>query len=328
MTEPTFGVYYDFRCLDPAADALTRRWRAIVEQVRYAEELGFGSAWVSEHHFVDDAYASSTLTLLAALAVTTERMQLGTNVLVLPVHHPLRRAEAALTVDARSGGRLRLGVGLGDREADLAPFGVSLRQRRARFEGSIRILRDALAGEPVDGVRVSPRPVRDGGPERWIGGLSKPAIERAARVADGFVCVLPPQVPAYVAARRRLGLDDGGVALGNQWIVTDDPERALATVGPYVLHQVNGYIDLRMFGPPDAVPRLTDPHQLVDRGLYRFLDAAAAVDELVAQLTGPVVDLFSWTVFSGEPMEQATDRLEYVAAKVIPAVRDGIGRFT
>jgi len=80
---------------------------------------------VSEHHFVDDGYASSTLTLLGALAVATDRMWLGTNVLVLPIHHPLRLAEEALTVDALSEGRLRLGLGLGYRAADLEPFGVS-----------------------------------------------------------------------------------------------------------------------------------------------------------------------------------------------------------
>jgi alkanesulfonate monooxygenase SsuD/methylene tetrahydromethanopterin reductase-like flavin-dependent oxidoreductase (luciferase family) len=316
----TFGVYYDFRCIDEQPAALTQRWHVIVEQVRWAEQLGFGSVWVSEHHFVDDASASSTLTLLGALAVATEHMWLGTNVLVLPVHHPLRLAEEALTVDALSGGRL--GMGLGYRSADLEPFGVSLRQRRRRFEESFDVLRRACRGEQVDGVRVSPRPVRDGGPELWIGALSEAAIERAARCADGFVCVLPDQVALYLQARRRQGLDEGRVAIGNQWIVAEDPERAWAAAGSHVMYQVNGYIDFGMFGP---MPRLTDPQQVLDMGMYQLFDGPAAAAELVRQIgTGPVIDCFSWTMFPGEPIDQAARRLQYFAQVVIPAVRQGL----
>jgi alkanesulfonate monooxygenase SsuD/methylene tetrahydromethanopterin reductase-like flavin-dependent oxidoreductase (luciferase family) len=319
VPEVTFGAYYDFRCLDTEPSALTRRWQAIVEQVRWAEQIGFGSVWVSEHHFVDDAYASATMPLLAALAVGTERMWLGTNVLVLPVHDPLRLAEDALTVDALSGGRLRLGVGLGYREADLTPFGVTLAQRRRRFEASFDTLRAACRGDAVGGSRVSPRPVRDGGPELWIGALSEPGIDRAARIGDGFVCVLPDQVAAYVEARRRHGLDEGRVTLGNQWIVADDPERAWAAVGPHVMYQVNAYIDFGMFG---ALPRLEDPQQVLDMGMYTLLDGPAAAAELIRQIgTGPVVDCFCWTLFPGEPVDGAADRLDYFAGNVIPAVR-------
>ncbi|HVA05484.1 MAG TPA: LLM class flavin-dependent oxidoreductase [Acidimicrobiales bacterium] len=320
MTDLTFGLYYDFRCTDPEPAALTWRWAEILEQVTWAERLGFGSVWVSEHHFVDDAYASSTLTLAAALAARTERMWLGTNVMVLPVHHPLRLAEEALTVDALSGGRLRLGVGMGYREADFLPFGLSLRQRRPRFEASLATLRQALRGELVDGVHVAPRPVRHGGPELWIGALSRPAVERAARLADGILSVLPDQIGAYVDARRALGYDDGQVALGYQWVIADDPERAFAAIAPHVLYQVNAYAEFGMFG--DAAP-LTDAQQLVDLGFYRLLDAEAAVAELLRIISsGPVVDCYSWTLFPGEPVESASERLEYFATRVIPAVRN------
>ena len=322
-TAVTFGVYHDFRCLDQAPSALTRHWRAVIEQIQYAERLGFGSVWVSEHHFVEDNYASSTTTLLAALATATTNMWLGSNVMVLPVQHPLRLAEDALTIDALSGGRLRLGMGLGYRAADLGPFELTLSQRRQVFEAHFDVLRRACRGEDIDGYRVSPRPVREGGPELWIGALSPPAIDRAARLADGFICVLPNQIGEYVQARARLALDAGRVAVGNQWIVAEDPERAWAAVGRHVLYQHNAYIDFGMFGHPETTPRLHDPQQLLDIGMWRLLDADAAIDELVRQSSaGPVVDFFSWTAFPGEPLEQATERLEYLAAKVIPEVRN------
>jgi len=319
VTDLTFGLYYDFRCTDSEPGALTRRWAGILEQVTWAEQLGFGSVWISEHHFVDDAYASSTLTLAAALAARTERMLLGTNVMVLPIHHPLRLAEEALTVDALSGGRLRLGVGMGYREADFLPFGTSLPERRPRFEAALATLRQALRGEMVDGIRVAPRPVRPGGPELWIGALSRPAVERAARLADGILCVLPDQIGPYVDSRRALGRDDGQVALGYQWVVADDPERAFAAVAPHILYQVNAYAEFGMFG--DVAP-LTDAQQLVDLGFYRLLDADGAAAELLRLIaSGPVVDCFSWTLFPGEPLESSYERLEYFATRVIPAVR-------
>ncbi len=321
----TFGLYYDFRSLDPEPAALTTRWQGILEQVAWAESIGFGSVWVSEHHFLDDNYASSTVTLLAALAARTERMWLGTNVLVLPVHHPLRLAEEALTVDAISGGRLRLGVGLGYRAQEFAPFGTSMRARRRTFEEHWDVLRRACRGDAVDAdgaVRVAPRPVRDGGPELWIGALSMPGIERAARLGDGFVCVLPTQIPEYVDVRRRLGLDDGRVTVGNQWIVAEDPERTFAAIGHHVLYQVNKYIEYGAFGPPELIPRLTDPHQVIEQGHYRLLDAATAADELVTIIaSGPVVDCFGWTLFPGEALDSAAARLEYAAQHVMPAVR-------
>ena len=165
-------------------------------------------------------------------------------------------------------------------------------------------------------------PVRDGGPELWIGALSTPGIERAARLGDGFVCVLPTQILEYVAARRALGLDDGRVTVGNQWIVAEDPERTFAAIGQHVLYQVNRYIEYGAFGPPELIPRLTDPQQVIEQGHYRLLDAAAAAEELVAIIeSGPVVDCFGWTLFPGEPLDSAAARIEYAAQHLVPVVR-------
>ena len=110
--------------------------------------------------------------------------------------------------------------------------------------------------------------------------------------------------------------------LENSFEVPAPPEQAWARVGPHVLYQHNAYIDFGMFGPPETTPRLTDPQQLLDIGMYQLLDANAAIEALVRQAqAGPVVDFFSWTAFPGEPLEQAAERLEYFAAKVIPEVR-------
>src|SRR5437867_3827493 len=83
----------------------TQEYREILDMVRLAETLGFDSAWVSEHHGSGDGYMPSLLPTLAALAAATDRIRLGTGILLTPFHHPLRLAEDAATVDLISAGR-------------------------------------------------------------------------------------------------------------------------------------------------------------------------------------------------------------------------------
>ncbi|MGH6682235.1 MAG: LLM class flavin-dependent oxidoreductase, partial [Bradyrhizobium sp.] len=84
-----------------------------IEEAVIAEQLGFGHVWTTEHHFYADAWASSILTILAAMAAKTTKIRLGTYLVILPLHNPLRIAEDAATVDMISNGRLYIVVGPG-----------------------------------------------------------------------------------------------------------------------------------------------------------------------------------------------------------------------
>src|SRR5213592_2097202 len=125
----------------------TQEYREILDMVRLAETLGFDSAWVSEHHGSGDGYMPSLLPTLAALAAATDRIRLGTGILLTPFHHPLRLAEDAATVDLISGGRLILGLGLAWREEEFRTFGIPLESRVARTEEAVEILRRSWTGE-------------------------------------------------------------------------------------------------------------------------------------------------------------------------------------
>ncbi|MDP9479286.1 MAG: LLM class flavin-dependent oxidoreductase, partial [Actinomycetota bacterium] len=91
---PTFGLWYDFRQRLPLGD-YTRFYAECLEEIEEGERLGFAGVWLSEHHFVDDGYLPSPLVVAAAIAARTTTVTIGTNVLLLPMHHPLRVAEDA-----------------------------------------------------------------------------------------------------------------------------------------------------------------------------------------------------------------------------------------
>src|SRR2546427_12210846 len=120
-----------------------QEYRETLDLVRLAEALGFDSAWVSEHHGSGDGYLPSLLPMLAAFAAATDRIRLGTGVLLTPFHDPLRLAEDAAVVDQLSGGRLILGLGLAWREGGFRMWGQGSPERLRRTVETVAVLRKA-----------------------------------------------------------------------------------------------------------------------------------------------------------------------------------------
>jgi len=171
-----------------------QEYRELLDLVRLAESLRFDSAWVSEHHGSGDGYMPSLLTTLAGFAAATDRIKLGTGVILAPFHDPIRLAEDAATVSLISGGRLILGLGLGWREEEFRMFGVSFGERLRRTVETVEILRLAWAGERFsypgkiynyDQVLITPIPEHP--IPIYLAGMVPQAIRRAGRVADGYV---------------------------------------------------------------------------------------------------------------------------------------------
>jgi alkanesulfonate monooxygenase SsuD/methylene tetrahydromethanopterin reductase-like flavin-dependent oxidoreductase (luciferase family) len=156
------------------------RYREAVELAADAERAGFDSVWLSEHHFMTDGYTPSLLVLAAAIAVRTERIGIGTGVLLAPLHNPVRLAEDAATAQLLSNGRLVLGLAQGWRREEFEGIGVPYHGRHTRFEEIVQTLRRAWS----DGA-VTPKP--DPPPPLWIGGGSEAAVRRAGRIGDGFL---------------------------------------------------------------------------------------------------------------------------------------------
>jgi alkanesulfonate monooxygenase SsuD/methylene tetrahydromethanopterin reductase-like flavin-dependent oxidoreductase (luciferase family) len=177
-------------------------------------------------------------------------MQIGTAVLLLPLHHPLRVAEDVATLDIVSGGRIVLGVGLGYQDADFRAFGVAKKHRVGRFEEAIEILDKSWSGErfthkgrhfDIDDVRVLPRPVQRPRPPLWLGASVPAAVERAGRLGDALV--IGPSMPLawnveaaalYRKAAAAAGRKPEIILMRDAW-VADSVADAARVYGPEVM---------------------------------------------------------------------------------------------
>lgn len=193
----------------------------LADCARAAEGAGADSLWVSDHivlvNKVDTRYPYNksgaaplldsqapffeSMTVMAWLASATERVSVGTSVLVLPQRDPVLVAKTAATIDALSGGRVKLGVGAGWMREEFEALGWDFKTRGRRFDEAIEVMRRCWEGdvEPMEGRFFSlpegmvcrPVPESPEGIPILVGGMSERAIDRAARLGDGWLGVIP-----------------------------------------------------------------------------------------------------------------------------------------
>ena len=332
MSSVNHGLWYDFR--NPA------QWRQSPEtfyaerldQIKNAEELGFGSCWLTEHHFCEDGYTPSPLVLASAIGALTKRMRLGTNLMLLPLHDPVRIAEDSATLSLITGGRFDLGVGIGYRELEFNEFQRKLSHRPSLVEEGIEVLRRSWSGAPVNfsgkrfnigDVRVTPAP--ESLPRILLGGMVEPAIQRAARIADGFLSTGGIGLDVYNEALEKSGrtVQAGNIVLGCWAIIAEDPEAEANKIGKHVLYHINEYIKWGAFGPPNETPLFEDAKTAIENGLYELWDAEMAISELnkLVDAYPNIRDIHFWAQFPGEDVDSGNARLRYISEKVLPQLR-------
>jgi probable F420-dependent oxidoreductase len=180
----------------PDGSTIPRLYQEILREAELAEEVGFDSVFVPEHHMMPDGYLPAPQVLLAAIASRTSRIRLGSAILQLPEWHPINVAEAWSVLDNLSNGRAILGVGLGLVEPEFKLFGKEVKDAAQIFEEEIEVIRRAWteASFSYDGkffhfenVSITPRVLQKPHPPIWIGAMSEPALKRAARLGSGWI---------------------------------------------------------------------------------------------------------------------------------------------
>lgn len=264
-----------------------------------AEALGFDSIWVGDSVLARPRH--EPLTLLAAVAGRTKRVNLGTAVLVVPLRNPVLLAHQIATLDQVSDGRVLLGVGAGidapNVRAEFEAGGAPFDKRFGRMLESVQLMRALWTGEPVswdgrwkvEGGRLAPKPVQPGGPPMWGGGSAPASLTRAARHFDGWFPTGPGDPAVWgakwasvkeqaIAAGRDADAMTGALYL--TLAVSDTAERAEANLVAY-LNNYYGALGPKMraseacyAGPPDGT----------GRWLKGFIDAGAS--HLVLRFAG------------------------------------------
>ena len=319
-----FGLRFDFRN-PPSADlSMADRYSAALDMAAWADRLGCISIAVSEHHGSPDGYLPSPVPMVAAMAARTTTVRFTIAALIAPFHDPLRLAEDLIVLDVLSRGRVDLVVAGGYVHEEFALFDVPMSERGARVTEAVSVLRAAFAGQPFEyrgrTVRLTPDPFRPGGPSISLGGSSRPAAERAARIADGFIPSRPDVWPFYRDEVIRLGKPDPGPSpVGENVVVAlaTNPEEGWERMAPFFLHETNAY------GAWQAQDDVASPYrsvadidQLRATGQYRVLTPDQYVEELKAS---PFPFAFFHPMCGGIPADLAWSSLHLFEDQVLPA---------
>lgn len=327
----TFGYLYDFRNPEQWRRPWTNLYSETLDVIAATEQLGFGGAWVPEHHLADDGYLPSPLVMLAAIAARTSKMRIGTSVALGPLHDPVRFAEDSAVLDIISNGRLDLGLAVGYRRRETAALGVDFKRRGARFDEFLEIVCRLWAGETVDfagkhfdvqGARIIP-PVPRGRIPLFIGGVSDVAVERVARRGDGYVGS-PDICDLYLDKLRQVGKDpaSGRIRISGPMIaVAHDPQEALDELAPHFLHLNNSYAawfnEERVDGMEGMKPMTLQGYK--DSGVLQVLTPEAAITYLEDLRRRWPVEHFMMMKPPGLPSERFLHYAGVFAREVLPA---------
>ncbi|HTK64791.1 MAG TPA: LLM class flavin-dependent oxidoreductase [Pseudonocardia sp.] len=330
-----FGLYYDFRNPPDRRQDPARLYDGIIDQIARAEQLGWDDVWISEHHFCDDDYLPSVFPVAAAIAARTQRIRIGTSILILPFHDPVRTAEDAAVVDILSNGRLELGVGAGYRNEEFAGFGIDPKERAGRLNEALPLLRRLFAGETVthegkyyryDNVSLRPLPVQGANLPLWSGGTTLAAIRRAARHCDGYLGLGPigPMLPTYHEELRKAGKDPetAEVASALMWLlVSRDPEARWKEALPHLSDQITRYAKWTTDAGLDFFQPASDRAGLERQGCLIVTPEQAC--EVLTNFIGEnkLTRFYSWTLPPGLPPEWSDEHVELFASEVIPNFR-------
>ncbi|MEV4427280.1 LLM class flavin-dependent oxidoreductase [Streptomyces sp. NPDC049602] len=272
-----------FNLVDPRAtpDSLSERYRAALAMASYADEHGVDTVQTEEHHGVENNWLPSPFTFAGAVFGATRRIAVTVSAIIGPLHDPLRLAEDIAVLDLLSGGRLVTVAGIGYRPEEYEERGVDWGRRGKLQDLLLETLLTAWTGEPFTyqgrTVRVTPRPFTRPHPMLLVGGSSRAAARRAARLGlPFFPSAHLPELETYYRERCAEYGTEGWTMMPAEVTpllhLSEDPDRAWAEYGEHFLHEARTYASWQSKDIRSAVrSAATTVAELRAEGVYRIV---------------------------------------------------------
>ncbi|MFD7014421.1 LLM class flavin-dependent oxidoreductase [Streptomyces sp. NPDC059161] len=311
--------------VDPAATSqtLSARYRAALEMAAYADDRGIDTVQTEEHHGADNNWLPSPFTFAGAVFGATRRIAVTVSAIIGPLYDPLRLAEDVAVLDLVSGGRLVTVAGIGYRPAEYERQGVEWGRRGRLQDELLETLLKAWTGEEFTfrgrRVRVTPRPFTEPHPMLLVGGSSRAAARRAARLGlPFFPSAHLPEIEAYynekLAEYGTEGFCMMPAATTPLLHVAEDPDRTWSEYGEHFLHEARMYASWQSKDIRSAVrSAATTVDELRAEGVYRIVTpeqcAALAADSLVLH-----------PLCGGMPVDEGWRSLHLFCERVLPAL--------
>ncbi|MFK8849343.1 LLM class flavin-dependent oxidoreductase [Streptomyces sp. Ac-502] len=310
----------------PTPASLGARYRAAVEMAAFADDRGLTTVQTEEHHATDNGWMPAPLAFAGAVLGATRRITVTVSALITPLHDPLRLAEEIAVLDLLSGGRLVTVAGIGYRPEEYAAHGRDWHWRGKLQDEVLETLLAAWKGEPFRyrgrTVRVTPRPYTQPHPLLLVGGSSRAAARRAARLGlPLFPSAYLPELEAYYHARRAEYRTEGWVlqpdARTSLLHVSEDPDRSWAEYGGCLLHEARTYASWQAPGAESAVRSAADDVAALRReGVYRIVTPEECV-----RLAGEAGSLILHPLCGGMPVDEGWRSVHLFAERVVPHLK-------
>ncbi len=308
-----------------------------------AEPLGFESLWAVEHHFTGHSPIPNALQLLSYMAGRTNRIRLGTSVVVLPWHNPIRVAEEVAVLDILSGGRTVIGFGRGSSAVEYGHFGVLQDEGAQRLEEGIECVRGLLDSEifsyvgkfnRLENVTVRPRPVHR--PEAEFYGAAH--TERSAKLAgeQGLNLLFSPEgnqdytdslIATYRTTAEKAGFSPGELTAHLYVSVAATRKDAVARAERYMQPMVESLARHYTAKPGEinAPDRRIGTDEEITAATAHFIGkhVVGTPDECFEKING-YRERYGLTRFVGElsygamPLDEATENMRLFAEQVLP----------
>jgi alkanesulfonate monooxygenase SsuD/methylene tetrahydromethanopterin reductase-like flavin-dependent oxidoreductase (luciferase family) len=320
-----------FNQVQPGLERVTlaERYQASIDMAEYADQQGFDVVTLEEHHGADDGWSPSPLISAGLVFGRCKRIHVVLMAILLPLYEPLRLAEDIAVLDLASGGRLSLVGGLGYRPEEYEALGKSWADRGRIMDDVVDTLLKAWTGEPFEyrgaKVRVTPTPFTQPHPNLSIGGTSKPSARRAAKFGLPLAtAAYLPELEAYYYEQCQAAGTQGFCAMPTQQFsttyVAEDPDRAWAEIGQYLLYEATTYANWQTPDIRSAVHSLAQStDELRKEGIYEILTPDECVDR--ANEVGPAATFALHPLVGGMPIDKGWECLTLYVDKVLPRLR-------